>query len=148
MDRALCGEPSSDASESARPAVSVADVLNAAADLIEPEGRWTQGTWARSSVGDTDPIDDAICWCAYGAIYQVCGRKWTPEANAGMRLLCGVLRLGATDPMGSIGLWNDKEGRTQAEVVAALREAARPAAGQSPSGKTEDGTRTQGDSNA
>ena len=32
-------------------AKTVADILTAAADLIEPEGAWTQYQWARNAAG-------------------------------------------------------------------------------------------------
>jgi hypothetical protein len=111
-------------------ALKPSDVLSKAADLIEPPGAWTQGTWARDDTGATDPVEGAVCWCAYGAIYQVCGTWHSSECNAAMRILARALRIPQTDAMGSIGLWNDQSARTQAEVVKALRAAAELANGE------------------
>ncbi|MFA6031846.1 MAG: hypothetical protein WC889_02965, partial [Myxococcota bacterium] len=56
--------------------LSVADVLERAADLIEPEGAWTQGESARDANGK--PLKqgsdhNAVCWCVLGAIGKVAG---------------------------------------------------------------------------
>lgn len=97
-----------------------ADVLRAAADLIEPEGAWTQGYWARTSSGfATDPyLEAASCYCALGAIANV----------TGITQLGKVHTLAPTDALcravGDVAMWNDKRSRTQAEVVAKLREIA------------------------
>jgi hypothetical protein len=96
--------------------VSIADVLSKAADLIEPEGAWTQHVDARDAAGnqiDHDDVD-AVCWCADGAYMRV-GGNW---GDAGWRAL--QVALGGDGPIS----WNDAPERTQAEVVAKLREAA------------------------
>lgn len=105
-------------------ATTVADILTAAADLIEKPGAWTQGAFARTLDGGpaiwTD--DDAACFCVAGAIERVGGtasrnrawdffNDWT--VKRGFRHLAN---------------WNDAPERTQAEVVAALRAAAAKAA--------------------
>lgn len=101
---------------------TVADVLTAAADLIEPEGWWTQGATARTSTGERAVIaePDAACWCMIGAVWEVAG--WLGpigEAEGALLDLLGV---------GNVARWNDAPERTQAEVVAALRAAAAKAA--------------------
>jgi hypothetical protein len=103
--------------------LSAADVLARAADLIEPEGRWTQGESARTSTGDglVDALaDEAVCWCAAGAVSRAAGETGDMYGNA-MRALSDYLKL-RSYPL--ITEWNDNLGRTQAEVVAALRSAA------------------------
>lgn len=112
-------------------AKTVADILAAAADLIEPEGAWTQSEFMRDPTGivsseDEPLLPDANCWCALGAIAQVCDlnpwESWAGHpADAAMWALAGVVGR-------SVAGWNDAPGRTQAEVVAALREAAAKAA--------------------
>jgi hypothetical protein len=97
--------------------MSIADVLERAADLIEPEGAWTQHEWALGANGEEDPIGPAVCWCAWGAIYEASGRDWTPVANQAVQAVQAHLDA-------EIQQWNDAPGRTQAEVVASLREAA------------------------
>ena len=96
---------------------SVADVLDAAADLIEPEGAWTTGADARrSDGGKTHGHDDqAICFCAEGAVIHVSGKRSKHDA---FQLIRRVTR------SSSIHEWNDAPERTQTEVVAKLREAA------------------------
>jgi hypothetical protein len=97
-------------------------VLDKAADLIEPEGAWTQGHGARTAAGrPTGPTDeDAQCWCLFGAICRIDGND-ADEADIS-RFVQRALR---TD--GDISRmfdWNDSDDRTQAEVVSALRKAA------------------------
>jgi hypothetical protein len=98
---------------------SVADILDRAADLIEPEGAWTQGTWARSPTGRScSPYDDsAQCYCMRGAIVRVGGfglMDELPSINSKLDFSSAA----------RMARWNDFEDRTQAEVVAKLREAA------------------------
>lgn len=94
----------------------IADILNKAADLIEPEGAWTQGRWT---------ADDYSCRCAEGAIAAAANIS---PLNIGSHpaaiALAKVLGL-PNAHQGGIALWNDDLSRTQAEVVAALRAAAK-----------------------
>lgn len=108
--------------------LSVADVLDKAADLIEPEGAWTQGAYARDALGkDVNPneefitVPDAACWCLHGSICHVVGGKnmWPWLRNP--------VRCELPDTE-----WNDAPERTQAEVVAKLREAATLARNEQP----------------
>lgn len=95
----------------------IAEVLNRAADLIAPDGAWTQGTWARDASGKADPIPErATCWCLYGAIRvaSAFNDKLSDRVTEAVRSVVG----------GRFISWNDAPGRTQAEVVAALRKAA------------------------
>lgn len=111
-------------------ALSVADVLDRAADLIEPEGAWTQGCFARRDDGMPAVVDakDATCFCARGAIMRVQGSgTYTSAAEVffahhGLGRNNGYIAL-------SIVNWNDTAGRTQAQVIAKLREAASLARG-------------------
>lgn len=113
--------------------LTIAEVLERAADLIEPEGAWTQGAFSRDANGDADATDDGItaknpvCWCALGAVAAVCeedpaGNIYTPSSpslpNAIRKLLNAHIGNYVED-------WNDDPDRTQAEVVQKLREAAR-----------------------
>lgn len=104
-----------------RPANAVAGILERAADLIEPEGRWTQGASARDADGnDLDGTkganpDSAVCFCAAEAIWRVSKVRFDEcPAHQFMMKFVG----------GPIPTWNDAPERTQADVVAKLREAA------------------------
>ena len=107
--------------------MTVSDILNAAADLIEPEGCWTQGAYARAAGGHVTPHREntAVCFCAAGAIYRA------TDAEIGMSppAIAAAFEA-ALDAMGvrRISEFNDAPGRTQAEVVAALRKAAKGSA--------------------
>lgn len=105
-------------------------ILEKAAELISKPGAWTQGAFglhtplSSSLVNDQTPrwVDGAKCFCALGAVAQAMGvnpevaHVWdTPAA----RFLSNVTKGHLT-----VVSWNDAEGRTQAEVVAKLREAA------------------------
>lgn len=85
---------------------NVAAVLRDAADLIEPPGKWIQGRLGDPETG---------C-CAVGAIIYAAGNCDDTyfACVAAMENLLGTYA----------SIWNDTKGRTQAEVVAALRIAA------------------------
>ncbi len=99
--------------------LSVAEVLDRAADLIEPEGRWTQHWFAKGDDGgelpELSPL--ASCWCGVGAIFAAAGRS----EKVGAEFLTAAV---GVDDIGDFEVWNDAPERTQAEVVAKLREAA------------------------
>lgn len=95
----------------------VARILRNAADLIEPPGRWTRGTYARTVEG-TPTIskdEEAVCWCASGALSRVANPHalWPKAMDALSRLISRR----------SVGAWNDSQPNA-APVVAALRAAA------------------------
>ena len=90
-----------------------ADILLNAARIIEEFG-WCQGTWT----------DGAGHLCLEGAVRVALGdrpnsTKFT-DAFTFVRVLGRVERVVGTRP----ARWNDTPGRTQAQVVAALRAAA------------------------
>lgn len=81
---------------------TTADILNAAADLLEQPGAWTQGE------------------IKYGAIVDAILQAAGPGFN--ITRACNALRSVIQD---AIVCFECAPGRTQAEVVAALRAAAR-----------------------
>lgn len=109
---------------------SVKEILNAAADLLERPGAWTQGDYARDDVGlgigEFSEIEiekggfEPACFCMIGAVNRARGSDLDAS-------LWGALRRPIWDVLGeqNIADWNDAPGRTQAEVVAALRAAAK-----------------------
>ena len=102
---------------------SVFKVLNAAADLLEKPGAWTQGAYGRLPSGREalNVREDAVCRCVIGAIFTVLppesGCLQDVEKGAAVQTMNEFLGIRAYH-------WNDAPERTQAEVVAALREAA------------------------
>jgi hypothetical protein len=96
--------------------LSVADVLERAAEKIGAPGAWYQGDFAQRDDGKCAYGDDprARCWCALGAI-QAAAHHAAFRSSAQARLE----RL-----VGNIPDWNDAPERTQPEVVTALRRAA------------------------
>lgn len=96
--------------ETTVPAVTRKDVLHRAADLLTEFG-WCQGTYGSKVEG---------AFCAEGAIFQAVldlyGRGYILNATQWRRVFAS---LGDHLPN-----WNDAPGRTRAEVVARLREAA------------------------
>lgn len=97
------------------------EVLDKAADLIEPEGAWTQGTWARDASGSDNPDPtNEVCWCGWGAIYKVAGYEWPRYALEA----AGFADRTVGAACGAYQVWNDAPERTQIEAVAALRKAA------------------------
>lgn len=91
----------------------MADVLNAAADLIERKG------WARAE------YYGAGCYCVLGAILAVQNETFGLED---LNDACVAAAEAIVDaPPYMLARWNDHPKRTQAEVVEALRKAAEAA---------------------
>lgn len=103
---------------------SVADVLDAAADLLTQEGAWMQSDYCDEMFGAAEDIKASSCWCAEGAVACVlgvdgdAGERWCDERIDLFGDLGGRLNLAD---------WNDHPRRTQSEVIAKLREAANAA---------------------
>lgn len=106
-------------------ALRVADVLNRAADLIEPDGAWMQEDYSNQAGARAKDLQRASCWCVAGAIGAVADMDG-PEAEEWANRNLGPLIPGVEEgfPVTGIPGWNDHPSRTQAEVVAALRKAA------------------------
>lgn len=104
----------------AKTRLTTSQILSQAADLIEPEGAWTQGAFARTEKGHVigSLEQPATCFCAVGAIYRVAQAQSRSVQERAVDLM--------SETVGKwhIGEWNDAPYRTQAEVVAALRKAA------------------------
>ncbi len=80
--------------------MSTLETLKAARALIEDPERWTQGAFARDAEGHSTPpcSPDAVCWCATGALRQVCPEGLSQEVFL------------ALEPTGSPESVNDDEG--------------------------------------
>lgn len=103
----------------------VADVLERAADLIEPEGAWTRGIYAADECNDSiDTLHPgAKCFCAMGAVYRAAGASSLHKT--GPLDVVNDIRTHLTHVLGTtMASFNDAPERTQPEVVAALRRAA------------------------
>jgi len=101
--------------------LTVAEVLEKAADLLaEPEG-WTQDAFAEDADGNSVPIDspDATCFCIRGAIMKVSGER----SDGDFQKQAAHLMLNSFE-RSALARWNDDDMREQAEVVTALRAAA------------------------
>lgn len=101
------------------------EVLLKAAELVERG--WCQGHGATDKSGNTvdRDADDAACFCALGAISRA--TQGTKQSVRNDLFWDARARLGdVVDQAGFMGVapWNDAPGRTQAEVVQALRQAA------------------------
>ena len=100
-------------------------VLERAAELLTPRGRWTQGAASRDAEGNEDDdvnlLPNAVCWCAWGAMLHVSGERYIGtkgvpgEAFNYLERHLGVSR---------IPDWNDAASRRKGQVVQALRDAA------------------------
>lgn len=103
-----------------------ADILLRAADLVEPEGAWIQGELGLTEDGEVvtaDEIDRAVCFCMSGAVWKAIDLPYAAAYKIVLDGIFPVLNVAARQANG-VGPWNDAPGRTQAEVVAALRKAA------------------------
>jgi hypothetical protein len=108
---------------------TVSEILTKAADLLEKPGAWTKFEFARDAAGravyQTSSL--ATCWCARGAIAAV--NEEEDDHTANNRNWKAAAQLMGFHDVHDIEDWNDAPGRTQAEVVAALRTAASQAEG-------------------
>lgn len=98
-------------------------VLEKARELIARPGGWTQGAGARNAYGVmvNTGADEAVCFCAWGALRHIAGDS-IRNTNTG-QVRCEAYRLlGHPDPS-ELAEWNDAPGRTQEEVVAAFARA-------------------------
>lgn len=108
-------------------AVTPRAILLRAAALLEPPGRWVQNEWGIDADGEgTFSPRDAVCYCASMALVVAArghGQRALRGAQRALAALVVVADDGVSDEV-NIQLWNDAEERSQAEVVAALRQAA------------------------
>ena len=95
------------------------EVLLTAADIVEKG--WTQGVFATNAFGKGVPVEspEACSFCVLGALDKAAETgigemAWREAEKALFRTVRSP----------SLPAWNDAPERTQAEVVAALREAA------------------------
>lgn len=107
------------------------DILEKAAEIVA--SGWTQGAFARDKAGtdiaDTFPHEIVpTCFCVFGAINVANGLAPDTERFGGTDGLSPAdrfaLRALGFDIAFQLAEWNDAPDRTQAEVVAKLREAA------------------------
>lgn len=100
--------------------MKISEILFKAADLIEPEGAWCQGPFAIDENGEeifsSEHWSAAKSLCAAGALTVAAG-GYTARRSAARLHIERVIGDHLVD-------FNEAEGRTQAEVVAKLREAA------------------------
>lgn len=106
-----------------------AEVLRAARALIATPERWTRSTYMRDSAGlrlDIRCADDrarAVCWCSLGATAQVASDcdYGASDCDYGAEVKADRLLEAAVG--GDVVRWNDRPGRTHAEVLAAFDRA-------------------------
>lgn len=111
--------------------LTVADVLERAAHKLKQPGAWTQGAFSRNAYGiadrdvDETAANDPVCWCALGALAEASNvdPMETYAFSMSAPKVFGYLFL-REFVGGDVAKWNDDPNRTQAEVVATLREAA------------------------
>lgn len=99
--------------------MDTASVLEKAAELLEEPGAWTQGALGRDVDGDPVVVPQlAACMCVHGALAKAAGKSrlylWPTGAVLALQEAVRA----------NVVAWNDAPGRTQAEVVEALRLAA------------------------
>ncbi|MGC0365060.1 hypothetical protein ABH922_003044 [Rhodococcus sp. 27YEA15] len=94
----------------------VSTILNTAADILEQDG-WTQGKAVDRITG---------CRCAIGAINEAAGLTLAGPASTESITVWRDAVFAVRRKIGysSVPAWNDAEGRTAIEVIAALRAAA------------------------
>ena len=84
---------------------------------------WTQGCFAKDALGEqvNPEAPTATCWCAVGAVRASMGPAYRIamiDGRAHAELYEAIASVGAIDSGDAIVEFNDKQGRTQAEVLA------------------------------
>src|SRR5215510_9152762 len=94
-------------------------ILRDAAEIVARG--WCQGAWAQDKNDESVApcSDDAVKWCAIGALILAVRSQPCPDIAGALTALGRAIR------MASASQWNDNPKRTQAQVVNALRRAAR-----------------------
>jgi hypothetical protein len=87
-------------------------ILKAARKLLSKPERWTQRVDARDAKGNPPRRrQNAVCWCARGALYHV--------ARASNDDFTGAYQaLAAADPLSSVTFYNDAVDRTHTQILA------------------------------
>ena len=103
--------------------MKASEVLEAVAELLSPEGRWTQRVFARNCVGL--PINpespSATCWCLQGAIQRIAGENGSIGT---LTTIAYAVSAQIPTKEASISVWNDRHDRTQQQVVTVAKLAA------------------------
>ena len=95
--------------------MNAAEILNAAADLIEPDGAWTQNEYTH----------ELYAFCPLGAIAHVMGIGATKASSTpAARVLSAMINPKDECAGRVVSRFNDHLTTTQADVVALLRRAA------------------------
>lgn len=89
---------------------SIRQIRDEAADLLEREG-WCQGNFRQAKP------EGGYRYCMIGACREVAGYSTAAAADA----YAAAAACDAADAAYAAAQWNDTEGRTAAEVIAALR---------------------------
>ena len=96
------------------------EILTKAYHLLDDKWRWTQGRLARDSkgVGVAYSSDEAVCFCAYGALHKAS----IGQSNSEKWDAFDALELATTDMYGElVAITNDELGYRQ--IRAAFRRA-------------------------
>jgi hypothetical protein len=118
--------------------MTAAAILIRAAEIVAPNGAWTQRATARASNGDVllhANDADAVCWCVGGALHAATfeltgcedGKSFEVAAQAAAEFggFGEADEAVAAEPLDWLIGWNDEPGRRQVDVVALLDGAAR-----------------------
>ena len=99
--------------------MTAAEILRAAADLVERPGAWTQGASALDASGRLVDFnsDAATCFCALGALWHAAGSAVSLPVDSAETALRGIIGR-------NVGDWNDASDRTATEVAQVMRRAA------------------------
>ena len=107
---------------------AVVELLRAGRGLVAKS--WTQGTYARAADGASVPVhhEDAACWCAMGAVYEVASGSCAKAANLAISGLADAIPDGFG---GDVAIFNDDPATTQTAIVALFDRAIAAAEAQS-----------------
>lgn len=98
--------------------MSAEAVLRRAREILSPRGAWRPLAFARDAEGRVCPVfaPGAVSYCLVGAItLAAAGEDLTPTFRDAFKAL--ALGESHAERVIAVQAWNDREGRTQAEVL-------------------------------
>lgn len=102
--------------------MTVLQALKKARKLIEKEENWTRKVSARDARGkEVEAIaNEAVCWCAYGALERVCTRKKGDVVAWAWSLIALWDSIPVKPRVGKLVLsaYNDRRTTTHADILA------------------------------
>ena len=99
------------------------EILTTARALIATPDKWTQGAYRRDAAGEMCKPENAVCWCAVGALADIINSPNLTEDDE-LRIFEEARHaIEKANQITTLESFNDAPNRTHAEVLAAFDRA-------------------------